>query len=282
MFVYVVNVIVVIHCRQITRSHISSDPGRWIISREQHGKSRGVLFSGLEFSIPSSPSLHSIMTAGPSPSAAFFRFISGLPWLSMMRRPSNPRPPINNHRFQLRRFSLSSHALATLNQVRRGCRVAQKARKKVSPALRDRPEMKGVCLKVFTTKPKKPNSAARKVARVRLSSGKIVTCYIPGEGRRSPFLFPIGNPPLIVYAYSRNSRVVGHNAQQHSVVMVRGGRSQDCPGVRYHLVRGALDLVSLVFSLRNVHLMEYRRLAPRRCLVEEIGFLTDRCLVGGH
>ena len=79
--------------------------------------------------------------------------------------------------------------------------------------------MKGVCLKVGITKPKKPNSGQRKTAKVRLSSGKVVSAYIPGEG---------------------------HNVQQHSVVMVRGGRSQDCPGVRYHLVRGALDLVSLL------------------------------------
>jgi small subunit ribosomal protein S12 len=100
-----------------------------------------------------------------------------------------------------------------------GCRVAQRARKAVSPALRDvnAPELKGVCLKVGITKPKKPNSAERKTARVRLSTGRVVTCYIPGEG---------------------------HNVQQHSVVLVRGGRSQDCPGVRYHLVRGAMDLVS--------------------------------------
>jgi len=77
--------------------------------------------------------------------------------------------------------------------------------------------MKAVCLKVYIMKPKKPNSAERKVAKVRLSSGRAVTCRIPGEG---------------------------HNVQQHSVVLVRGGRSQDCPGVRYHLVRGAMDLVS--------------------------------------
>ncbi|KZF19383.1 ribosomal protein S12 [Xylona heveae TC161] len=112
-------------------------------------------------------------------------------------------------------FSTSNSLFATYNQVLRGCRVAQRARKPVSPALVDRPEMKGVCLKVGITKPKKPNSAERKTARVRLSSGRVVTCYIPGEG---------------------------HNVQQHSVVLVRGGRSQDCPGVRYHLVRGAMDL----------------------------------------
>lgn len=79
-------------------------------------------------------------------------------------------------------FSTSPSRLATTNQVRRGCRKPQKARKPVSPALVDRPEMKGVCLKVGTMKPKKPNSAERKIARVRLSSARVVTCYIPGEG----------------------------------------------------------------------------------------------------
>ncbi|KAI9798029.1 MAG: hypothetical protein M1835_005032 [Candelina submexicana] len=114
-----------------------------------------------------------------------------------------------------RTFTSTIPNQATYNQVLRGCRVAQKARKPVSPALVNRPEMKGVCLKVGTVKPKKPNSAERKTARVRLSSGRVVTAYVPGEG---------------------------HNVQQHSVVLVRGGRSQDCPGVRYHLVRGAMDL----------------------------------------
>ncbi|CAL3967106.1 unnamed protein product [Diplocarpon coronariae] len=116
-----------------------------------------------------------------------------------------------------RHFSATPTPFATYNQVVKGCRVAQRARKAVSPALRDvhAPELKGVCLKVGITKPKKPNSAERKTARVRLSTGRVVTCYIPGEG---------------------------HNVQQHSVVLVRGGRSQDCPGVRYHLVRGAMDL----------------------------------------
>ncbi|KAK6001079.1 hypothetical protein QM012_003162 [Aureobasidium pullulans] len=114
-----------------------------------------------------------------------------------------------------RAFSTSSPFSATYNQVLRGCRVAQKARKPTSPQLKDRPEMKGVCVRVGITKPKKPNSGERKVARVRLSNGRVVTAYIPGEG---------------------------HNVQQHSVVLVRGGRSQDCPGVKYHLVRGALDL----------------------------------------
>ncbi|CZR63251.1 probable ribosomal protein S12 [Phialocephala subalpina] len=116
-----------------------------------------------------------------------------------------------------RNFSSTPTPSATYNQVAKGCRKQQRARKAVSPALRDvnAPELKGVCLKVGITKPKKPNSAERKTARVRLSTGRVVTCYIPGEG---------------------------HNVQQHSVVLVRGGRSQDCPGVRYHLVRGAMDL----------------------------------------
>ncbi|KAH8696138.1 hypothetical protein BGW36DRAFT_397764 [Talaromyces proteolyticus] len=105
--------------------------------------------------------------------------------------------------------------MATYNQVRRGCRKEQRARRRRSPALSNRPELKGVCLKTGITKPKKPNSGERKTARIRLSSGRVVTAYIPGEG---------------------------HNVQQHSVVMVRGGRAQDCPGVKYHLVRGALDL----------------------------------------
>ncbi|MCJ1482883.1 37S ribosomal protein S12, mitochondrial [Schaereria dolodes] len=124
-------------------------------------------------------------------------------------------PLLSFRQSTIRHFSATSSPLATLNQVLRGCRVSQRARKPVSPALVNRPEMKGVCLKVGLTKPKKPNSAQRKTARVRLSSGRMITAYIQGEG---------------------------HNVQQHSVVLVRGGRSQDCPGVRYHLVRGAMDL----------------------------------------
>jgi hypothetical protein len=81
-----------------------------------------------------------------------------------------------------RAFSTSSPFSATYNQVMRGCRVAQRARKPTSPQLKDRPEMKGVCVRVGITKPKKPNSGERKVARVRLSNGRVVTAYIPGEG----------------------------------------------------------------------------------------------------
>jgi small subunit ribosomal protein S12 len=117
-----------------------------------------------------------------------------------------------------RAFSQTPQRPATFNQVLRGCRKPQPIRKKTSPALVNRPEMQGVCLRVTITKPKKPNSGERKIARVRLSSGRIVTAYIPGEG---------------------------HNVQQHSVVLLRGGRAQDCPGVRYKCVRGAGDLVSL-------------------------------------
>ncbi|RMJ21913.1 hypothetical protein PHISP_07224 [Aspergillus sp. HF37] len=115
----------------------------------------------------------------------------------------------------LRSFSSTPTPAATYNQVRRGCRVSQRARRARSPALVQRTQMKGVCLKTGVTKPKKPNSGERKTARVRLSSGRVVSALIPGEG---------------------------HNIQQHSVVLVRGGRAQDCPGVKYHCVRGAMDL----------------------------------------
>ncbi|KAK6345960.1 hypothetical protein TWF730_010298 [Orbilia blumenaviensis] len=117
----------------------------------------------------------------------------------------------------LRPFTTTPPLSATFSQVLRGCRKKKKDynRKPVSPQLTNRPSMKGVCLRVGIVKPKKPNSGERKIARVKLSSGNVITAYIPGEG---------------------------HNIQTHSVVMVRGGRSQDCPGVRYHLVRGAYDL----------------------------------------
>jgi small subunit ribosomal protein S12 len=103
--------------------------------------------------------------------------------------------------------------MPTINQlVRRGRRKLQHKTK--SPALRGCPQRRGVCLIVRTQTPKKPNSALRKVARVRLTTGHEVTAYIPGEG---------------------------HNLQEHSVVLVRGGRVKDLPGVRYHIVRGTLD-----------------------------------------
>jgi small subunit ribosomal protein S12 len=101
----------------------------------------------------------------------------------------------------------------TLNQlIRKGRKVINKKSK--SPALQGCPQKRGVCTRVYTTTPKKPNSALRKVARVRLTNGIEVTAYIPGEG---------------------------HNLQEHSIVLIRGGRVKDLPGVRYHIVRGALD-----------------------------------------
>ncbi len=103
--------------------------------------------------------------------------------------------------------------MPTINQLVRKGRVAQ-VKKTKSPALQACPQRRGVCLLVKTMTPKKPNSALRKVARVRLTNGFEVTAYIPGEG---------------------------HNLQEHSMVLVRGGRVKDLPGVRYHIVRGALD-----------------------------------------
>lgn len=100
-----------------------------------------------------------------------------------------------------------------MNQLIRQARIPVRT-KSSAPALRGCPQKKGVCTRVYTTTPKKPNSALRKVARVRLSNGVEVTAYIPGEG---------------------------HNLQEHSMVLVRGGRVKDLPGVRYHVIRGALD-----------------------------------------
>ena len=103
--------------------------------------------------------------------------------------------------------------MPTINQLIRIERTAVVKRKK-TPALQECPQRRGVCTRVYTTTPKKPNSALRKVARVRLTNGIEVTAYIPGEG---------------------------HNLQEHSVVLIRGGRVKDLPGVRYHIVRGTLD-----------------------------------------
>ncbi len=105
---------------------------------------------------------------------------------------------------------LQNRGKATLNQIMDGARKRQVKIVRASPSLLASPFKKGVCNKVYTTKPKKPNSAVRKVARVKLSTGKFVIAYIPGEG---------------------------HNCQEHSVVLVRGGRVQDLPGVRYHSTR---------------------------------------------
>ena len=103
--------------------------------------------------------------------------------------------------------------MPTINQLIRSKRKKVKFKSK-SPALDSCPQRRGVCIRVYTQTPKKPNSALRKVARVKLTTGKEVTAYIPGEG---------------------------HNLQEHSVVLVRGGKVKDLPGVRYHIVRGTLD-----------------------------------------
>lgn len=107
--------------------------------------------------------------------------------------------------------------MPTINQlVRKGRKQIKK--KTTAPALKGCPQKRGVCTRVYTTTPKKPNSALRKVCRVRLSNGKEVTAYIGGEG---------------------------HNLQEHSIVLVRGGRVRDLPGVRYHVVRGSLDCLGV-------------------------------------
>ncbi len=107
--------------------------------------------------------------------------------------------------------------MPTINQLVRNARKRVQKKTK-TPALKGAPQKRGVCTRVYTTTPKKPNSALRKVARVRLTNGFEVTSYIPG---------------------------VGHNLQEHSVVMIRGGRVKDLPGVRYHIIRGTLDAVGV-------------------------------------
>ncbi|HLC17708.1 MAG TPA: 30S ribosomal protein S12 [Thermodesulfobacteriota bacterium] len=107
--------------------------------------------------------------------------------------------------------------MPTTNQlVRKGRKKAK--RKTASPALENCPQKRGVCVRVYTTTPKKPNSALRKVARVRLTNGIEATSYIPG---------------------------IGHNLQEHSVVLIRGGKVKDLPGVRYHIIRGTLDTIGV-------------------------------------
>ena len=113
--------------------------------------------------------------------------------------------------------------MPTINQlVRHGREMA--IEKSKSPALKGSPQKRGVCVRVYTTTPKKPNSALRKVARVRLTNGMEVTTYIPG---------------------------VGHNLQEHSIVLIRGGRVKDLPGVRYHVIRGTLDTTGVADRKRS-------------------------------
>ena len=113
--------------------------------------------------------------------------------------------------------------MPTINQLIKKERTVQRTSTK-SPALQECPQRRGVCTRVYTTTPKKPNSALRKVAKVRLSNGFEVISYIPG---------------------------IGHNLQEHSVVLIRGGRVKDLPGVRYHIVRGVLDLQGVNGRLRS-------------------------------
>ncbi len=113
--------------------------------------------------------------------------------------------------------------MPTINQlVRKGRKTFDKKSK--SPLLENSPQKRGVCLSVKTTTPKKPNSALRKIARVKLSNGQEGTCYIPG---------------------------IGHNLQEHSVVLVRGGRVKDLPGVRYHIIRGSLDTAGVAKRMQS-------------------------------
>ena len=113
--------------------------------------------------------------------------------------------------------------MPTIQQLVKSARIKIKNKTK-SPALKSRPQRRGVCTRVYTTTPKKPNSALRKVARVRLTTGFEVTAYIPG---------------------------IGHNLQEHSVVLVRGGRVKDLPGVRYHIVRGTFDTAGVKGRLNS-------------------------------
>ncbi|MBR5012373.1 MAG: 30S ribosomal protein S12 [Clostridia bacterium] len=113
--------------------------------------------------------------------------------------------------------------MPTINQLVRKGRKIFKAKSK-SPLLDSNPQKRGVCLSVKTTTPKKPNSALRKIARVKLSNGQEATCYIPG---------------------------IGHNLQEHSVVLIRGGRVKDLPGVRYHIIRGTLDTAGVAKRMQG-------------------------------
>ena len=124
--------------------------------------------------------------------------------------------------------------MSTINQLVRNQREVA-IKKSTAPALSECPQKRGVCTRVYTTTPKKPNSALRKVARVRLANGVEVTAYIPG---------------------------VGHNLQEHSVTLVRGGRVKDLPGVRYHIIRGALDTAGV--ANRNQARSKYGAKRPKK------------------
>ncbi len=124
--------------------------------------------------------------------------------------------------------------MPTINQLVKSGRK-KPTKKTKSPALKNCPQRRGVCIRVYTMTPKKPNSALRKIARVRLTNGIEVTCYIPGEG---------------------------HTLQEHSIVLVRGGRIKDLPGVRYHIIRGALDATGV--DGRNKSRSKYGTKKPKK------------------
>ena len=135
--------------------------------------------------------------------------------------------------------------MPTIQQLVRNGRVALQDKSK-SPALAACPQRRGVCTRVYTTTPKKPNSAMRKVARVRLTNGKEVNAYIPGEG---------------------------HNLQEHSIVLVRGGRVRDLPGVRYHVIRGAYDAAPV--QNRMQARSKYGAKRPKACKSSQETFILD-------
>ena len=137
--------------------------------------------------------------------------------------------------------------MPTINQLIRKSRTKPLLRNKV-PALEKQPLKRGVCVKVYTTTPKKPNSALRKVARVRLSNGHEVTAYIPGEG---------------------------HNLQEHSVVLIRGGRVKDLPGVRYHILRGNLDTQGVANRKKEDLFTAQKNPNKKQCLEKE-NHLTEK------
>ncbi|KAK4222271.1 hypothetical protein QBC38DRAFT_490261 [Podospora fimiseda] len=168
--------------------------------------------------------------------ASFFRNLAFRPAF----RPTIAPPAAPKFAPLAKAFSSTPAQNATLNQVIRGCRKGARARHATSPALAaiHAPMLKGVCVRVGVTKPKKPNSGERKTARVRLSNGKVITAFIPGEG---------------------------HNIQQHSVVLVRGGRMQDCPGVRYKCIRGAMDLGGV--GSRSTSRSKYGTKKPKKASV---------------
>ncbi|SCU92846.1 LAFA_0F13256g1_1 [Lachancea sp. 'fantastica'] len=138
---------------------------------------------------------------------------SAIPRLPLLRQSMSPMLGIS------RSISISTPRWATLNQIKRGVEPPKRKKATVSPDLYQCPLRKGVVLRVMVLKPKKPNSAQRKACRVRLTNGKMISAYIPGEG---------------------------HNAQEHSIVFVRGGRCQDLPGVKYRVIRGGGDLSGVV------------------------------------